>query len=308
MIYRWLHGHRLPLIALAAFLLSLFILGYLVYQDRAQILAYDWQFRWDHLLLSFILFQIALILAAFIWTDMMRALGSDTSVSAHVRIYCLSHLARRLPGTIWYLAGRGYFYRQQKEDMRRMAMASSLELVIFVLSGAVTALGFGTQSLAALSSTYVYSLVAVALLGSILLHPRTVQWGLLRVGLPAANLVRYPLLLRWLAGYVLIWVLGGLLFYSTARAIMPLPFEQLPFFIGIWSLVGTGSIFLFFLPSNLGFTEVGLSLLLATVLPSALAVSVTVFARLAQYAYELLAIGVLVASTLILQWRIPSRR
>lgn len=305
MIRRLLTSRSTPkiLVALAAFLLSLSILGFLVYRERAQILTYEWQLRWDQLLLAFVLFQVALVLAAFIWADMMRVLGSPTGRAEHVRIYCFSQLARRLPGTVWYLAGRGYLYRQEAGGLRRMAAASSLELMITVLSGAVVALVFGAQSLAALSSAYAYSLLGGASLGIVLLHPRTVRWGLARAGLPDANVVGYALILRWLAGYGVVWLLGGLIFYITAGAITPLGVGQAPFFVGAWSLIGVSSILLLFLPSNLGFTEVGLSLLLTAVLPSAVAVSVTVFARLAQYVYELLAIGVLVAGAWALEGR-----
>lgn len=297
---------RLPkvLAAVAALLISSGVLGFLVYREWDHILAYEWRFRWDHLAIAFVLFQIALVIAALVWADMMRVLGSSTGWGEHVRNYCFTQLARRLPGTVWYLAGRGYLYRQEAGGLRRVAAASSLELAITIISGAVVALLFGAQSLAGLSSTYVYTLGGVMVLGTVLLHPRTIHWGIKRAGLPDAVNVGYPILLRWLAGYGAVWILGGLIFFITARAITPLALIMAPFFIGAWSLIAVSSLLLLFLPSNLGFTEVGLSLLLTTVLPSGVAVSITVFARLAQYIYELLAVGVLVLGVLFIErWR-----
>jgi hypothetical protein len=76
--------------------------------------------------------------------------------------------------------------------------------------------------------------------------------------------------------------------------------------IGSWSLVGTLSFLVFFLPSNLGFSEVGWSLLLATLVPSALAVVVAVVNRIIVLIYEIVTVaGILL---LIRLARRPSRK
>jgi hypothetical protein len=59
-------------------------------------------------------------------------------------------------------------------------------------------------------------------------------------------------------------------------------------------LVGTLSFMMLFLPSNLGFTEVGLSLLLATIIPSSLAVIVAVITRIFLLLCEIVGIPILI--------------
>src|SRR5690606_11910342 len=103
-------------------------------------------------------------------------------------------------------------------------------------------------------------------------------------------------LLRWVVGYVLIWVIGGLILYAAIAALLPVTWDRLGYVIGVWSLMGVLSVTVLLLPSNLGFTEVGLSLLLARILPSSFAVFVAVFVRLLVLAFEIVGVGVVLGA------------
>ena len=78
---------------------------------------------------------------------------------------------------------------------------------------------------------------------------------------------------------------------AIAFAVTGVSPAHMAYLIGCWSLVGTLLVVVFFLPSNFGFTEVGLSLLLSAVMPSSLAVLVAVLSRLFTMGFELLAAG-----------------
>ena len=99
---------------------------------------------------------------------------------------------------------------------------------------------------------------------------------------------------RWTILYMLIWVLGGCIFFFVASLYTPLPFTALPFYISVWCTVGVLSITVFFLPSNFGITEVGLSLFLSSVMPSSIAVLISLTTRMITLGFEFaLAVGVL---------------
>ena len=270
------------------------ILALLIYRERDVLLAYDWDLRWSYIVASFVVLFIGLILAAAVWADMMRVLGSRASWAQHLRNYSIAHLARRLPGTLWYLAGRSYLYKQQGDSVRLVAVSSGLELIVSVASGATVTLAFFAFLIAELPRSYLVGTAIAAGLGILTMHPAVVRMLLARMRLrnDAAS-VGYGSVIRWFAVYALIWLLGGLILYLIAAAVTPLPWSNLAYVTGVWCLVGVISVAVFFLPSNLGITEVGLSLLLTNIMPSSVAVLVAIMARLLITLYEIVGVGMI---------------
>ena len=171
--------------------------------------------------------------------------------------------------------------------MRLVTVASSVELVMLALSGGLTTLLFWSFALRNLSENYLILLgitVAVSLAAS---HPATVRWLMQRVGLQDAPALTFRQVLGWLAEYVLIWLLGGVMFFFLANVVTPAPLTELSYMVGCWSLIGTLSVIVFFLPTNFGFTEVGLSVLLSAIMPSSVAVLVAVMSRIMILLFEI---------------------
>lgn len=275
-------------------LVSIAILGLLLYRERAVLVNYDWQLRWRFLGYGFFLFTFMLIAAALLWADTMRVLGSTIPAKLHIRYYCISHVAKRLPGTVWYLASRAYLYKRNHESLRRVTVAAGLEFVVLFLAGVSVSVVAAFYSLVEISQRNIIILVLLALLGLLLIQPQSVKWLMQRIDLTDLPDWRYTDMLRWLIGYALLYIIGGVVLFLIANAIVPIGVQQLAFVIGAWSLVGTLSLAVFFIPSNLGFIEVGLSLLLSTIISSSLAVLVAVLLRFVQIVYELIGVGIIV--------------
>ncbi len=289
---------RTLLLGLVLGLLSVAMLAYLVYRERDAFSTFDWQLDWRALVVAFALMLVGLIMAGLVWASMMRTFGSPLPFSRHIRYYLVSHLARRLPGTVWYVAGRGYLYKQHGESLRLVTMASSLELVLMIVAGAVVTLALWSYMLRTLPLVYLIALGITILVGLVAVQPSSVRWMLRKLGLDATPVAGYRHMILWLSLYVGIWIIGGLMFYAIVYSVTRAPLIHLPFVIGSWTLVGTLSVLVFFLPNNLGFTEIGLSLLLSTFLPSSVAVVVAVLSRILVLGFELAAAGI---TMLILQ-------
>lgn len=302
-------GRRWQRIALAVGTLvaSSAILLVLVYRERDVLLTYQWDLRWDLVAYACILLNIGLIIAAFVWADIMRRLGSNVATFDHVRYFAVAHLARRLPGTLWYVAGRSYFYQAHGDSVRLVAVASGLEFIITVVSCAAVALAFVALLMAQLPGYYLLGLLAAVGVGIVFTHPAVVRALLRRMKMGDVTQLRYASILRWLILYALIWLLGGLILFLIAAAIAPLGWEHLAYVIGVWCSVSAISVAVFFLPSNFGVTEVGISLLLSAIMPSAIAVLVAVMARLLFIAYELIGAGAILAVHSLMQRRHPRR-
>lgn len=285
---RWLRPPRLGTIALAAGagLAALALLGYWVYQERDLLLSYPWQVRWGPVLAAGAIFGVALLLAALIWADLMRTLGSTLPRVTHVRFFVLAQLGKRLPGTVWYVVGRSVLYGRAGDGVGLVTVASALELAVTVVGGVLVSLiclGRAAQTIAVAQWWALGGVAAVALA---VLHPAVLRRVLGRVRLSAPSTVTTGRIALWSVGYGLVWLGGGVIFYLILTALVPLGLGHLPYLIGVWSLVGVLSMTVLMLPSNLGFTEIGLSLLLTPILPTGLAVVAAVALRLVLYAFE----------------------
>ena len=128
------------------------------------------------------------------------------------------------------------------------------------------------------------------------MQPRVIQALLTRIGLVDAPLIPYGRLIRWLFLYWALWLTGGTILFLVADAVYPLSLSDFPYVLGSFTLVGTLSVLIFFLPSNFGFTEVGLSLLLSAIMPSSIAVLVAVLNRVLLLIFELIGLGLIMLS------------
>lgn len=286
-----LRGGRIgmTLLTLASVAVALGILGLLVYRERDAFSQVNWRWDWPPLLGAFGLLLLGLLLMALVWAWLIRELGSNLPLARHFRYYVISHLGRRLPGTLWYVAGRSYFYAQEGESVRLVAAGSALELVLATVAGALVTLALWGMAATSLPSLYLGMLLAVTALGIVLVHPRVLRYLLRRMDQKIPQTVNYGQIVLWLAVYAVVWLLGGVMFYALAYSIMQLSSEHMLYVVFCWTLVGTLSTFIVFLPTNFGFTEIGLSVLLSAVMPSSLAVLVAVLSRVLIMAFEIAA-------------------
>ena len=275
--------------SILTFLIVVLILGFLIYQQKDQLLSFNWQFDWLFLLFSFLIFGLDLTLVVIVWGWILNSLGKQINFRTHFHYYCISNIAKRIPGTIWYIASRVTLYSTVGIELRKTSFASGVEVIISIIASAIVSLTFAVQILTDYSISPLF-LGGVLLLGAILIHPRVMSIMLRRLNLEI-NKIQYRLIFQWLFAYILIWIIGGILLYMIVNILYDLPIAYLGYVIGSWSLVGFLSSLLFFSPSNLGVTEVGLSILLSAILPSSIAVVIAIFARILLIIYEIVWAG-----------------
>ena len=272
------------------FLASILILGYLVFKERNLLLEYRWEFNVIPAIISFPLYTIALLTIVGIWGWMMNTLSKKLSFATHFRYFAVSNVAKRLPGTIWYIASRAHFYRAEGIDPKLTSLASGMELLVSTIASILVSLVFSFTLLTE-SRSNLLTVTGLFIICGLLLHPRTFTWvgKLLKVEIAQ---LRYFTILKWIGLYCFNWIVAGCLLFTIGSSITPLPVWQLPYFIGSFSVVGALSTVVFFLPSNFGITEVGLSLFLSRILPAHVAVAIAVSFRLLVTFYDVIWAGI----------------
>jgi hypothetical protein len=267
--------------------LSAGILGWLVYRQRDVLMHYDWHLRWELILASFVLFSIGLGLVAIVWGWVVTSLGAQGPLVKHIRYYSIANIAKRLPGTVWYVASRTLLYKQGGFDPTRVVIASGIELALLVMSGIVASLMFAAPTIVQWGLSGWSFGIAFAV-GCIMVQPQFVGWVLRKFKVETQFSFRYVDLVKWFMTYLVVWIIGGLVLYIIGSSFAIIRTTDLPYVIGCWSLTGLISSTVFFLPSNLGVTEVTLSLLLARIMPSSVAVVVALSVRILLFLYEVI--------------------
>ncbi len=285
-------GHRQPKVIMsgATLLLLAATMAGLFYWRRADFAQFSWHLRWEYLILTAVMFVLALLLVVWLWARLMRALGLDLPLTTHLRYFGLANIAKRLPGTIWYIAGRAYLYKQLGVSAAVIAVASGVEMIVLTLASAVVSLVFaGAAFITYLNANaYILPLVLASLAASlVMVHPRMVGFILKKIThQETRSLPPYGFMLIQVVLSVGVWLAGGVMFYGFCAALAEITLEHLPYVIGVWALSSLLSSFLFFLPSNLGVKEVSSAVLLAAIMPFPAAILSVLISRVTIMVYE----------------------
>lgn len=278
------------LIIIVTGLASISILFYLVYQQRDILLAYEWDIQFGYLFLSFIVYSGNLFLAILVWARIMDSLGGQTIFLKHFTYFTLSNAAKRLPGTIWYIASRSQLYKTEGIPYRLTSLGSGIEFVIALLTSILISLLFAFQ----IVMDYQYGLIGLIglmIVGIFLLQPKVLRWVISKFNINS-HTYQYRKLIQWALVYLLAWAFAGTMIFCLGNAITRIDINQLLYIIGSLGIVNVVSSALLFAPSNLGITEVGMSLLLARIMPAPIAVILAVAVRIMVTLYDLIWAGV----------------
>lgn len=204
-----------------------------------------------------------LALAIVGWGWIIGTLGNSWNWPQHFRIYCITAVTRRLPGTMWYMLGRIVMYERMGVARSITAVAGGAEFAATILGGILVAL---VTWPIALSGQQINPLwfAAGLLLCVLLLNPPTLRALVRRVSPRSAPLkLRYRHMVGWMLLYACVWCGGGGILYVLTNTIHPLPLAVLPTLIGVWATSGLVSMLFSFVPFGLGIQELALSALLS---------------------------------------------
>lgn len=266
----------------------------LLWRDRAAINLGELLARVDagDVALAVLVYSLDLACAIVGWVTIIGMLSGFWRPLEHLRIYCLTAVTRRLPGTFWYLLGRIVMYERHGVPRSLTTLAGGLEFATNCVGGILVALLAWPLVLS--NREFTPLLLLPLLLGAALLNPPVVRSVVRRLSRQHTDIaIRYRHILLWVAIFALAWAGGGVLLYVVIYAVHPLPLSQLPAIIGVWAVLGVAAtLFFSFLPFGLGATELTLTALLSSFIspPEALFVALLmrVLLTLCEVGYALL--------------------
>jgi hypothetical protein len=267
---------------------------FLLIQGREELRQFDdWRATWRAYLAAcaqgFLLYPLSLIVQAWIWGMMIARLGQLSGGWRDVEIYAYTHLMRRLPGAVWYLAGRTVIYREWGIGARVTLAASGLEWLLLIAAAA--SLG-GALSLSGPGSWLLGS-------GLLALFVLAISWGLrtlpsvrgqrwvpqfARNGLAKLSTTAMPRnrdLALWVILYAVAYIVGGSILFLLLQGVAPDAGITLRNAIRIWALAGgLGFLITMFVPIGVGIPELTLTALLVPYMPLVGALLIAVLLRM----------------------------
>lgn len=292
-VHRWLKnlpGYLKVIGGIGIVLVIMVPLGIQVFRQWAQVSVFLVRVQYQWLLASLASAVLSLGILGVAWILIAGALKISMGVFTDIRIYFTSNFAKRIPGTVWYVAGRAYLYRAKANGAWLVATGILLENALLLIAGLLLASILWPWQLALNVSAWipVTLLIAVGIVILVCRYPtvfvRAVatigrrkwddQSSLAELRLPARDL------LIWTILYLLEWIGGGISLYCFVRAFYPaLNASDLPLMLGVATGYGLSGFIGFFIPAGMGVKEFAGSYLLARFIPLPLAIVIILLFR-----------------------------
>ncbi len=253
------------------------------------------------LVLSIFIFAFSYFIQIWAWYFITLRLRIALSPSDTLQSWFYSQLGKYLPGKVWLLLGRFYFYESKGKSRKTVSVALYLEMATMTMAAGlvflVTLIFHGERVLSYSWRQWGW-LVPLFLLGFIFLHPRVLQeilnWVLIRLKKEQVSVsISYADILWILLICIACWVVGGIGFYFFVDAVYPVAPQYFLFLTGALAISSMLGLVAIFAPAGLGVREGTLVYLLSFVMATPVAVIVSILTRIWMTLIEIGLIGVI---------------
>lgn len=281
----------------------LFFLLRAVYRERYILLEFEWRFRPGFILPIVIVHTLSMLSLSMAWHYWITRFTGVNRWRQDFYVYTVSLVARRIPGTIWYIGSRFALYPKEDVSPKVIAAATGLELGEIGLAGVLcflTLLPFYSFSI---QFSWIYFLfLGVAAMLVLTLRPRilvdifNVLLHKLHRQPIQVELTRRDLFIP-LGFYLASWYLDGACLFYVAATIIPAP----PAFVDVIGVSTVSTLVAFlgqFLPVSFALKEITMSSLFGAWLPISVGIVIAIAMR---FAMTLVEIGLVFIARMLLK-------
>ncbi|MBD3233965.1 MAG: hypothetical protein GF315_09615 [candidate division Zixibacteria bacterium] len=265
-------------------LVILFFLAKSLVENIDLVKDYEWDFKFGFVLMSILLVLFNFMFLSNLWRLTVKYFSHvNLPFSKSYRIWVLSSLGKYVPGKIWAVAGM--IYMVEKEGVpRSAAIVSSLFYQYLNIVAGFIFVAFGAFIYFEQWLRPEFFLIGIPIILLSIYPPFAsrligIALGLLKIKGEFSS-IKYRKSMLILLGHLVSWLLYGIAFFIFVNSILDFPTSQ---FIPL-TAVFAGSYIIgflsFFVPGGLGVREGVMSGSLGLLLPSSIAVTVSLFSRL----------------------------
>jgi uncharacterized membrane protein YbhN (UPF0104 family) len=281
------HGRLLKVLLYLVWTVLFAFLAYTVWKSKDQLQPYLAKADYSQFIIVAVIYLIALFLAVLNWAVIMHAFDRSISLWMHAKIYLVSMVSRRLPGTIWYVGGRMVLYKELGVPSIKTASASGIEFIISFVADAILAAIFLPIGLN-LSKIWLIPLVLVIVIGLFVLRPKIIEKIMEKLKHPLVQPVSTSQVIGWLLLRMALVLTGGVMIFFTIRIFSPIEINLILFVLGARALSGAAGMLTFLLPSSMGASDLTLLAMLTTIIPTSLATIIALLVRIYTTLFELI--------------------
>lgn len=287
------------------FVITVFLfLGKMVWENWAQVRDASFTLRPLPLILSTLIFAFSYFIQVWAWHLITLKLGIALSIRETLESWFYSQLGKYLPGKVWLLLGRFYLYESKGKSKKLISTALYFEMVTIIIAGGIiflASLSLLKEAVHFFQREQIGWAIFLLLIAFLFLHPRFLQkimnWFLMGFKREPVTLSISYLDILWILFIcVLAWLVGGIGFYLFVDSIYPIPSRHFLFLTGALAVSSALGLIALFAPAGLGVREGTLVYLLANLVPSPIAVILSITTRLWMTVIEIGLIGVVYLS------------
>jgi hypothetical protein len=243
------------------------------------------QLTWSYLLGSGAVVLATYALLVEVWRRILRAWAAHISFTEALRIWCVSSLARYVPGTFWQIAAMGKLAHDIEVPAAAAAGSAVLNTIVNIGVGFAVGVVAGFRALDRMSGGYAnlgVAITVVVICGVLLLPmlmPRLTAAAERVTGRPL-NLGALPVKAVYIAivGNVIAWLLYGWAFQLLVHGVLGHASGTLANYVAAYALSYVMGYLVFLMPAGVGVRESVQTIALTTMQlanrPEALLVSV----------------------------------
>jgi uncharacterized membrane protein YbhN (UPF0104 family) len=276
-------------------------LGKMVWENWSQIKEATFTLRTLPFILSTLIFAFSYFIQIWAWYLITLKLGIAISFRETLESWFYSQLGKYLPGKVWLLLSRFYFYESKGKSKKAISIALYLETVSIIVAAGLmflAALIFFKEARPFYTGRQSMWPILLFLSGFISLHPRVLQKILNGVLIrfkrePISLSISYSNILWILLVCIISWTVGGVGFYFFVASVYPTAPQYILFLTGALAISSTLGLIAVFAPSGLGVREGVLVYLLSFMMATPVAVVISIVTRIWMTLIEIGLIGVI---------------
>jgi uncharacterized membrane protein YbhN (UPF0104 family) len=291
--------HYLKILQWAIIAAIFCFLGKMVWDHWNQVKGASFTLGVFPLILSTLIFAFSYFIQIWAWYLITLKLRIAISFRETLESWFYSQLGKYLPGKVWLLLSRFYFYESKGKSKKAISIALYFETVTIIGAACLIFLAvliFHNEKWPISPWGQSGWLLPLLLLGFVSLHPRVLQkilnWVLFRFKREPLSLsISYSDILWILFVCIISWIVGGVGFYFFVDSVYPVAPQYILFLTGALAISSTLGLIAIFAPSGLGVREGALVYILSFMMATPVAVIISVLTRIWMTLIEIGLIG-----------------
>ncbi|MDD5066880.1 MAG: lysylphosphatidylglycerol synthase transmembrane domain-containing protein [bacterium] len=291
--------YQIP-IKIAFLAVLVYFLGKLIVRNWQELIRYQFSVNISFLLYSFLIGITSYLFQSIAWYITLKKMKVPISFLEGMRGWYYSLLGKYIPGRVFQLLGRVYFIKKQKINRKLIGAGYIIETVMGLFSASFFILIFLIYLIQKKEMIYtriIFPLIFLLAVCVILIQPSLLEYIINRI---LKILKKEPIRIKmhfsdlFILLTLAITAMGiyGFSFYFFIKSFWPVTISSYFILIGSFCLYSIINILAFFSPNGLGIGELSLIYLLGRMLPTSLAIIISIALRIFILLIEIATVGI----------------